>query len=112
MEVKIKLFKVFVTQLIGVIFGVIHTTILYQKTYCKLYSDTFKRLINVPRYTCCMESGICDEIEHITDHFIVIHKDAYSLISRVTAFPNSIVTAIVNSNAYHQTPLMDKSESI
>ena len=39
---------------------------------------------------------------------VVLHKFAYSLMSRVVAFPNSIVTAIVNSDAYHQSPLMDK----
>ena len=37
-----------------------------------------------------------------TDHInVVFHKFAYSLISRVVASPNSIVTAIVNSDAYH-----------
>ena len=35
-------------------------------------------------------------------------KLAYSLMSRVVASPNSIVTAIVNSDAYHQSPLMEK----
>ena len=39
---------------------------------------------------------------------VVFRKFAYSLMSRVTASPNSIVTAIVNSNAYRQSPLMDK----
>ena len=43
---------------------------------------------------------------------VVLHKFAYSLMSRVVAFPNSIVTAIVNSDAYHQSPLMDKWESM
>ena len=36
----------------------------------------------------------------------------HSLMSRVMASPNSIVTAIVNCDAYHQSPLMDKSESM
>ena len=42
----------------------------------------------------------------------VLRKFAYSLMSKVVASPNSIVTAIVNSNAYHQSPLMDKWESM
>ena len=36
----------------------------------------------------------------------------YSLMSRVTASPNSIVTAIANSDAYQQSALMDKWESM
>ena len=43
---------------------------------------------------------------------VVFLKFAYSLMSRVIASPNSIVTAIVNSDAYHQSPLMDKWESM
>ena len=39
---------------------------------------------------------------------VVFRKFAYSLMSRVTASPNSIVSAIVNSDAYHQSPLLDK----
>ena len=48
-----------------------------------------------------------------TDHInVVFRKFAYSLMSRVIASPNSIVTSIVNSDAYHQSPLMDKWESM
>ena len=43
---------------------------------------------------------------------VVFHKYAYSLMSRVTIFPNSIVTAIVNSDAYLQSPLMNEWESM
>ena len=43
---------------------------------------------------------------------VVFRKFAYSLMSRVIASPNSIVTAIVNSDAYHQSPLMDKWENM
>ena len=49
-----------------------------------------------------LESGICDQCK--------FRKCAYSLMSRVIASPNSIVTAIVNSDAYRQSPLMDKWE--
>ena len=53
-----------------------------------------------------------DIFRAITDHInVVFRKFAYSLISRVIASPNSIDTAIINSNAYHQSPLMDKWES-
>ena len=43
---------------------------------------------------------------------VVFRKFAYSLMSRVTASPNGIVTAIVNNDAYHQSPQMDKWESM
>ena len=43
-----------------------------------------------------------------TNHInVVLHKFAYSLMSRVTASLNSIISAIVNSDAYHQSPLID-----
>ena len=42
----------------------------------------------------------------------MFRKFSYSLMSRVVASPNSIVTAIINSDAYHQSPLMDKWESM
>ena len=48
-----------------------------------------------------------------TDHInMVLRKSACSLMSRVTTSLNSIVTAVVNSDVFHQPPLMDKWESI
>ena len=73
------------------------------------YSDTFKRLINVPRYASSSLAFAMNATDHIN---VVFRKFAYSLMSRVIASPNSIVTAIVNSDAYHQSPLMDKWESM
>ena len=67
------------------------------------------RLINVPRYNCWIRAFAMNATDHIN---VVFRKFAYSLLSRVTAFPNSIVTTIVNSDAYHQSPLMDKWESM
>ena len=69
------------------------------------YSDTVKRLINVPRYTS-------SSLAFAMNANVVFRKFAYSLMSRVIASHNSIVTAIVNSDAYHQSPLMDKWESM
>ena len=43
---------------------------------------------------------------------VVFRKFAYSLMSRAIGYLNSIVTAIVISDAYHKTPLMDKWESM
>ena len=73
------------------------------------YSDTFKHLINIPRYTSSSLAFAMNATDHIK---VVFRKFAHSLKSRVIASPNSIVTAIVNSNAYHQSPLMDKWESM
>ena len=73
------------------------------------YSDTFKRLINVSRYTSSSPAFAMNATDHIN---VVLQNFSYSLTSRVIASPNSIVTAIVNSDAYHQSPLMDKWESM
>ena len=43
---------------------------------------------------------------------VVFRKFANSFMSRVIASPNNIATAIVNSDAYHQSPLMDTWESM
>ena len=71
------------------------------------YSDTFKRLIKVPQYTCLSLAFSMNLTDHIN---VVFRKSAHSLMSRVTTSSNSIVTAIVNSDAYQQSPLMDKWE--
>ena len=73
------------------------------------YSDTFKNLINIPRYTRSSLAFAMNATDHIK---VVFHKFAYSLMSKVIASSNSIVRAIVNSDAYHQSPLMDTWESM
>ena len=93
-----------VTPFTDVLFGVIHSKTLVRKLTVS-YSDTFKRLINLPRYTSSSLAFAINATHHIN---VVFHKFAYSLMSRVIASPNSIVTAIVNSDAYHESPLMDK----
>ena len=85
-----------------VLFGVIQTRTLLEN-FTVQFSDTFKRLINVPRYT---NSSLAFAM-NATDRNVVFRKFAYSLMSRVIASPKSIVTAIVNSDAYHQSPLID-----
>ena len=70
---------------------------LSQKSIRKLtvsYSDTFKHLINVPIYTSSSPAFAMNATDHIN---MVLSKFAYSLMNRVVASPNSIVTAIVNS---------------
>ena len=90
-----------------VLFGVIHTRTLLQLTISHSY--TFKRLINVPRYTSSSLTFAMNATDHIN---VVFRKLACSLMSRVTASSNSIVTAIVSRDAYLQSSLMNKLESM
>ena len=103
-EAKIQLFKSYCYPIYGC--ALWHHSL--ENSIRKLtvsYSDTFKRLINDPRYTSSSLAFATNATDHIN---VVFHKFAYSLMSRVIASPNSIVSAIVNSDAYHQSPLMDK----
>ena len=107
-EVKIQLFKSNCYPIYGC--ALWHHS--FQNSIRKLtvsYSDTFMCLINVHRYTSSSLAFAMNATDHIN---VVLRKFAYSLMSRVVVSPNSIVTAIVNSDAYHQSPLMDKWESM
>ena len=107
-EAKIQLFKSYCYP----IYGCALWRHSFRNSMGKLtvsYSDTFKRLINVPRYTSSSLAFAMSATHHIN---VVFCKFDYSLLSRVIASHNSIITAIVNSDAYHQSPLMDKWESM
>ena len=73
------------------------------------YRDTLKHLINVPRYTSSNLALAVNANDHIK---VMFRKFVYSLMSRVTASTNSVITAIVNVDAYSLSPLMDKWESM
>ena len=107
-EAKIQLFKSYCYS----IYGCALWRRSFQNPIRKItvsYSDTFKRLINVSRYTSSSLAFAMNATDHIN---VVLRKFAYSLLSRVVDSPNSIVTAIVNSDAYHQSPLIDNWESM
>ena len=91
-----------VTQFMDVHFGVFLTMYSIRKLTVS-YSDTFKRLINVPRYTSTSLAFAMNATDHTN---VLFRKSAYSLMSRVTASPNSIVTAIVNGDACQQSGLI------
>ena len=78
-EAKIKLFKSYCYQICGcALFR--HS---FQNSFRKLtvsYSDTFKLLINVPRYTSYSLAFAMNATDHIN---VVLPKSAYSLMSRV-----------------------------
>ena len=106
-EAKIQLFKSYCYPIYGC--ALWHHS--FQNFIRKLtvsYSDKFMHLIIVPRYTSLSLAFAMNATGHIN---VVFRTFAYSLMSRVIASPNSIVTATVNSNAY-QSPLMDKWESM
>ena len=107
-EAKIQLFKSYCYP----IYGRARWHHLYQNSIRKLtvsFNDTFKCLINDPSYTSSSLAFAMKSTDHI---HVVFRKFSYSLMSRVTASTNSIVSAIVNSDAYHQSPLIGKSESM
>ena len=107
-EAKIQLFKSYCYP----IYGCALRRHSYQNSIRKLivsFSDTFKCLINFPRYTSSTLAFATNSTDHIN---FVFRKFADSLMSRVTSSPNSIVSAIVNSDPYHQSPLLDKWESM
>ena len=76
------------------------------------YSDTFKRLINVPRYTSSSLAFTMNATDHA--YQCGVPQICLQLDEQSNSFPNSIVAAIANSDAYHQSvkPLMDKWESM
>ena len=92
-EAKIQLFKSYCYP----IYGCALWRNWFQNSIRKLtvsYSNKFKRLINVPRYT---SSSLAFAMNTNTDYINeVLRKFSYSLMSRVVAPPNSIVTVIVN----------------
>ena len=104
-EAKIQLFKSYCYPIYGCALWC-HS---FQNSIRKLtvsYSDTFKPLINVPRYTSSSLAFVMNVTDHINACLtqISLQHDEQSSI----ASPNSIVTAIINSDAYHQSPLMEK----
>ena len=107
-EAKIQLFKLYCYR----IYGCKLWRHSFQNSIRKLtisYSDTFKCLINVPRY---IRSSLAFAM-NATDHMnVALRKFTYSLMSRVVASLKNIVTVIVNSDAYHQSPLMVRWESM
>ena len=107
-EAKIQLFKSYCYPIYGCALWR-HSFQNSIRMFTGSYSDTFKRLINFPRYTSSSLAFAMNATDHIK---VVFRKLAYSFMSRVIASPNSIVTAIANSDAYHQSPLMDKWESM
>ena len=102
-EVKIQLFKSYCYPIYGCALWHIHTRTLLENL---LSVSVTHSSVLLTSYGLALELSSTDHIN------VVFRKFAYSLIRRVTASPNSIVTAIGNSDAYHQSPLIDKWKSM
>ena len=101
-EAKIQLFNLYCYPIYGCVLWR-HSFQNSIRKFTDSYSDTFNRLINVPRYTSSSLAFAMNTTDHIN---VVFHKFAYSLMSRVIASTNSIVTAVASSDAHLQSPLM------
>ena len=93
-----------------VFFGIIHTRTLLENLLSVIVTHS-SVLLTFPADTPC-SSSLAFEM-NATDHInVVLRKFTYRLMSSVIASPNSIVNVIVNSDGYHQSPLMDKWKSM
>ena len=92
---KISMFKTFLSQ--------IYACSLWSSykvaTYCKVkvsHNDVFRALLNVPRY----ESASAQFVSHNVPNLdVILRASYYSLMSRVKRSANSIVSALVTSEA-------------
>ena len=96
MEEKIQLFKPYCYQIYG----------------CALWRHSYQNVIKNLLSVIVTHSSVVlmslDTPARVWHINVVFSKFAYSLMSREITSTNSIVTAIINSDAYHQSPLMDK----
>ena len=94
-EAQIKLFKTYCYPIYGCALWR-HSFQNFIRKLTLSYSDTFKRLINVPRYTNWSLAFAMNATDHIN---LVFGKFAYSLMSRVIASPT--VLSLPLSKAMH-----------
>ena len=85
-EAKIQLFKSYCYPIMDVLFGVTDSRTLLENLVS--FSDTFKRLINVSRYTSSSLAYAMNATDHIN---VVFRKFGYSLMNRVTASPTVLL---------------------
>ena len=80
----------------------------YQNSIRKLtvsYSDTFKRLINVPRYTSSSLAFAMNATDHVKE---VFRKFAYNLISRIITSSKVLLLSLsiaMHINSLHWWPI-------
>ena len=92
------------------LFGVIRSRILLENLLSVILIHSSVLLTSPDPQIHQLESGICDERNW--PYQCGVPQICLQLYEQSNNFPNSIVTAIVNSNAYHQSPLMYKWESM
>ena len=106
-EEKIKLFKSYCYPIYGCHFGVIDSRTLLENLLSVIVTQS-SVLLTSPKHQ--LESGFCDERNW--SYQCGVTQICIQLDEQSGSFANSIVTAIFNSDAYHQSTLMDKSESV
>ena len=90
-----------------VLFGVIHTRTLLENLQSVIVTHSSVLLTSPDTHNSSLAFAT-----NATDHVNVVFRIfAYGLMSRVASY-KSIVTAIVNSDAHLQSPLMNKWESM
>ena len=97
-----------VRPFMDMLFGVIHTRTVVENLLSVLvtHSSVLLTSPDTPAWVCHLRWT------QLTISMLCSPKFAYSLMSRVTASLNIIVSAIVNCDAYHQSPLIDNWESM
>ena len=86
------------------LFGIIHS-----KLTVSYIIVTHSTTYYIPRNTSSSLVVTMSATDHING---VLLKSAYSLMSRVSTSSNSIVTTIVNNDAYQMSLLMNNLESM
>ena len=97
-----------VTKFMDVLFGVIHSRTILESLLSVIVTHSSVLL---------MSPDTPARVWHLRPMELTIYQCGVPQIwiqldEQSNSFPNSIVTAIVNSEAYHQSPLMNKWESM
>ena len=98
-----------VTPFMHVLFFVIHTRTLLESSLSVIVTHSSVLLMSPDTPARSSLAFAMNATDHIN---VVFRKFAYSLMRRVITSSNRIVPAIVNGDAYLQSPLMDKCESM
>ena len=87
------------------LFGAIHTRTLLENLLSVIVTHSKDLLMCLDTPFRVWYAFAMNTTDHINMVFL---KSYYGLMSRVTTSPISIATVIVNSDAYHQSPLKKK----
>ena len=83
-----------VTSFMDVLFGVIHTRTLLENLLSVIYCDTFKGLINVPRYTSSSLEFVMNATDHMSANLLTAWRAEKQFPLTLLLLPLSIVMHI------------------